>query len=128
MGAIQHGGAKAMQDLQHGREFTGLAYDKQQEVQAEYDAHGPGALITQNAIRMQTVQLLYYDAIMKAGNDLDLTRLESLLKTWGWIANSATRTLELDHKLNKRSETYDIEAELAQYRMPRGEVDDAPDN
>jgi len=113
-----HGGAKALWDFQRDREFTGLAYDKQQEIQATYESAGPAALIVKNAVRLQTINELYYDAVMKAANDKDVEYMTSLLKVWGWVVNSSIRALELAHKLDKPDHTAAITAMLKTYREP----------
>jgi hypothetical protein len=104
----KHGGAKAIKDLQHGTEFTGLALQTQNDIRIEYDTLGPGSLIAKNAIRLQTASELYYNAFMKSASDGDLDGMDSYLKVSTWLTNSADRALELAIKYDKKDDRTDL--------------------
>ena len=100
----KHGGAGALKKVTRGIEFSGIAAAKEFEVRADYETQGPGAVILRNAVRLQVVSELYYDAIAKAAQDHDQAKLESALKVWGWVTNSSVRAWDLVRREMKGSD------------------------
>jgi hypothetical protein len=88
--ALKHGGAAGIRALSKGLPFTGLALAEQERVKAELADKGARHLLELNAIRLQTVSNLYFEAILGAE---DMGRVESLVKSWGWLVGSATRAV-----------------------------------
>ena len=93
--AEKHGGAAALKAIEDEKPFTSLAAARECEVREAFEAHGAGAVIVRNAIRLQTVSELYYDAITAAAQAHDQAKLEAALKVWGWVTNSAVRAWDL---------------------------------
>lgn len=80
-----------------------------------------------DAIRLQVVSDLYYDAFTKAMQDQDFPQATAYLKVWGWIHNSSIRAWEATRKAKKADnsgEAYKTLIDL--YRVKK--EDDAPDN
>lgn len=105
--ALKHGGAGALKQIQDGKPFTGLAAAEEQRVQTEYELAGRLELEKQTAIRLQTVQNLYWDAINKAAQDGDLIALDRYVARYGWLAGVSLRAWDQvgkgEKKLNKKS-------------------------
>ena len=87
----QHGGAGAVRAIQQGKPFKGLAAQAEREVLADLDAHGRGALVVENATRLQTACRLYWGAVCKAADSGDLEALDKYVKRFGWLAGAALR-------------------------------------
>jgi hypothetical protein len=90
--SVKHGGAAGEKALAEGADFSGLAAAQEQSVRAELEGAGVDAILLRDAIRMQTVADLYYQAILGAA---DLDRLDTLVKRYGWIAAHAIRAWAL---------------------------------
>jgi hypothetical protein len=103
--ALKHGGAAAERALSTGDDFTGLARETEKQVTAELEAEGIEALVRRDAIRLQTVSDLYYQAILGAA---DMDRLDVLVKRWGWIQASTLRAWQQVHELEKKQSKRDI--------------------
>lgn len=88
-----HGGEAGLSRLQDGGEFTGLARQEQEQVESDLDTIGTVGLVRQAAVRLQTVANLFWHAIEKAVNDGDIPALDRYAQRFGWLQNSATRTL-----------------------------------
>jgi hypothetical protein len=89
--ALKHGGAAALEKVKRGQPFIGLAAAEEQRVIAEYELTGVLELEKQTAIRLQTVQNLYWDAINKAAQDGDLVALDRYVARYGWLAGVSLR-------------------------------------
>jgi hypothetical protein len=83
-----HGAAAGERALSTGVDFSGLAATTEQLVRAELETDGISSIVKRDAIRLQTVTDLYYQAILGAGN---LDKLDSLVKRYGWLAASTLR-------------------------------------
>jgi len=105
--AQTHGGGAALEKIRFNAPFTGLAEAREIEVMDEYDHKGPGAVILRNAIRLQVVSDLYYDAIKKAAQDNDPEALQTALNTWGSVTNSAIRAMDLVRRALKKDQAID---------------------
>jgi hypothetical protein len=86
--AEKHGGAGALQKIQRGEPFTGLAVEAERQVKADLLDVGAAGMVKQQAIRLQTVASCYYGAILACQN---VEEMAALIKVWGWVANSALR-------------------------------------
>ena len=125
--ATKHGGAGAYKKIQKNEPFAGLARIAQGEVEIRLQDAGVEGELFRDAVRLQVVSDLYYEAFAKAMQDQDFTRATGYLKVWGWVHNSAIRAWEATRKAKKPDNG---EAEYKKlidlYRVPRGE--NAPDN
>ena len=103
--AVIHGGAGAERRLSTGQEFKGLAAETEKQVSSELEIDGLVSIVRRDAIRLQTVADLYYQAILGAEN---LERLDSLVSRYGWIAASALRAWQSLRQLEKQRTDKDI--------------------
>ena len=125
--ATKHGGAGAYKRIQKGEPFVGLARIAQGEVEGRLVDAGVEGELMRDAIRLQVVSDLYYDAFTKAMQDQDFPQATAYLKVWGWIHNSAIRSWEATRKVKKADnsgEAYKTLIDL--YRVKKD--DDAPHN
>ena len=125
--ATKHGGAGAYKRIQKGEPFVGLARIAQGEVEGRLVDAGVEGELMRDAIRLQVVSDLYYDAFTKAMQDQDFPQATAYLKVWGWIHNSSIRAWEAARKAKKTDnsgEAYKTLIDL--YRVKK--EDDAPDN
>jgi hypothetical protein len=125
--ATKHGGAGAYKRIQKGEPFVGLARIAQGEVEGRLVDAGVEGELMRDAIRLQVVSDLYYDAFTKAMQDQDFPQATAYLKVWGWIHNSSIRAWEATRKAKKADnsgEAYKTLIDL--YRVKK--EDDAPDN
>ena len=125
--ATKHGGAGAYKRIQKGEPFVGLARIAQGEVEGRLVDAGVEGELMRDAIRLQVVSDLYYDAFTKAMQDQDFPQATAYLKVWGWIHNSSIRAWEATRKAKKTDnsgEAYKTLIDL--YRVKK--EDDAPDN
>ena len=125
--ATKHGGAGAYKRIQKGEPFVGLARIAQGEVEGRLVDAGVEGELMRDAIRLQVVSDLYYDAFTKAMQDQDFPQATAYLKVWGWIHNSSIRAWEATRKHKKADnsgEAYKTLIDL--YRVKK--EDDAPDN
>ena len=125
--ATKHGGAGAYKRIQKGEPFVGLARIAQGEVEGRLVDAGVEGELMRDAIRLQVVSDLYYEAFAKAMQDQDFPQATSYLKVWGWVHNSAIRAWEATRKAKKADnsgEAYKTLIDL--YRVKK--EDDASDN
>lgn len=125
--ATKHGGAGALRRIQAHEPFVGLARIAQGEVEIRLQEAGVEGELYRDAIRLQVVSDLYYEAFAKAMQDQDFPQATSYLKVWGWVHNSAIRAWEATRKHKKADnsgEAYKTLIDL--YRVKKD--DDAPDN
>ena len=125
--ATKHGGAGAYKRIQKGEPFVGLARIAQGEVEGRLVDAGVEGELMRDAIRLQVVSDLYYDAFTKAMQDQDFPQATAYLKVWGWIHNSAIRSWEATRRVKKADnsgEAYKTLIDL--YRVKKD--DDAPHN
>ena len=87
----KHGGEAAIKRLQHGEQFTGLALQEQAAVMDEYERDGRAAMVERQAIRLETVTRLFWNAVKKAVQDGDLEAMDKYTKRFGWLATSSLR-------------------------------------
>ena len=125
--ATKHGGAGAYKRIQKGEPFVGLARIAQGEVEGRLVDAGVEGELMRDAIRLQVVSDLYYDAFTKAMQDQDFPQATSYLKVWGWVHNSAIRAWEATRKHKKADNSGEAyKALIDLYRVKK--EDDAPDN
>jgi hypothetical protein len=93
--AEKHGGAGALDAIENRRPFSGLAEIQEKAVRAAFEDGGATPMIVTNAVRMQTVSDLYFAAFIAAAQNNDLAKMESALKVFGWVTNSAIRAWDL---------------------------------
>ena len=125
--ATKHGGAGAYKRIQKGEPFVGLARIAQGEVEGRLVDAGVEGELMRDAIRLQVVSDLYYDAFTKAMQDQDFPQATAYLKVWGWIHNSSIRAWEATRKAKKADNSGEAyKALIDLYRVKK--EDDAPDN
>jgi len=125
--ATKHGGAGALRRIQAHEPFAGLARIAQGEVEIRLQDAGVEGELFRDAVRLQVVSDLYYEAFAKAMQDQDFPQATGYLKVWGWVHNSAIRAWEATRKAKKADnsgEAYKTLIDL--YRVKK--EDDASDN
>ena len=100
---IGHRGARNA--LQRGEPFRGLALVKEQEVSAELEMEGVEALLIRDAIRLQTVTDLYYDAILCAEQQGRIQTLDNYLARHASLTTRAMTAWEQVRQLQRERET-----------------------
>ena len=88
----KHGAAGAERALATGANFTGMAAAAEQSVRYEVETAGVSSIMRRDAIRLQTVADLLYQAILGADT---LEKLDALIKRYGWIAAHALRAWQM---------------------------------
>jgi hypothetical protein len=112
---IEHGGEKAVKQIQHGEPLTGPAAAAQLEVRADYEAGGAPAMIREQAERLHTASRLYWEAFLAACTAQNLDLLDGYAARFGWLASSALRAWEALERTNKGKGSR-IDAVLAAYK------------
>jgi len=116
-----HGGAGAVQAIQRGEPFKGLAASEERSVRAELQASGRAELVRQEAIRLKTACNLYWGAVCKAADDGDLQELDKYVKRYGWLAGATLRAWgQLADAEREDAETLDYETVLERLGMSDG--------
>lgn len=108
---LKHGGAAAVQALNTGAEFTGLAAEAQKDVEADLIIKGQSAMVLENATRIQAAARLYWNAISKAMDDGHLENLDHYIARFGWLVGVANRTWDQARKdlpIKKRVDVIDM--------------------
>jgi hypothetical protein len=105
---LKHGGAAAMERLRDGQPFAGLAREEELNVQAQLSITGSSALVTENAVRLQTATNLYWNAVCAATESGDLQALDRYIARYGWLASCALRAWAQVNTENKRANRTDI--------------------
>lgn len=125
--AVKHGGAGALRRIQANEPFAGLARIAQGEVEGRLLDAGVEGELMRDAVRLQVVSDLYYEAFAKAMQDQDFPLATTYLKVWGWVHNSAIRAWEATRKHKKPDNGEEEYKKLIDlYRVPGGE--NAPHN
>lgn len=91
--AIKHGGEAGIKALTTGEPLTGLAKQAEDGARDRLEVDGRAAVVRENAIRLQAVADLFYNAVQKAANDGNLALLDRYAARYGWLAMSALRAL-----------------------------------
>jgi hypothetical protein len=100
-----HGAGAGEVALTKQQDFTGMAAQQEIAVREEAEAAGIPSIIRRDAIRLQTVADLYYQAILGA---TDMDRLDTLVKRYGWIVNSAMRAWAQVQNVEGKRELVDV--------------------
>jgi hypothetical protein len=101
--AMKHGGAGALLRIEKGQPFLGAALEAQKDVETRLESAGLETLVEENAIRIQTVTDLYYQAVLKAAQDGDTAAFDRYVARYGWIAGVTLRAwaqVKQDRKAN----------------------------
>ena len=125
--ATKHGGAGAYKKIQKNEPFAGLARIAQREVEDRLLDAGVEGELMRDAVRLQVVSDLYYEAFTKSMQDQDFPQATAYLKVWAWVHNSAIRAWEATRK-HKKPDNGEAEYQklIDLYRVPGGE--NAPHN
>jgi hypothetical protein len=91
--ATVHGGAAAVRSIATKTPFTGLAGEVEKKIQSDYELEGPAAMLLKDCVRIHTAADMYWQAIMGAAESGDVTKFESYVKTYGWLATAGARLL-----------------------------------
>lgn len=116
--AVKHGGRAAIERLQDGKPFTGLAKAAQDDVLDRLDLDGPEAELTRNAVRLQAAADLYWPVFVKMLEDGDHAKATEYLAKFGWLTNSAIRAWQAAVKVKPADDDKGITEVLATYRTP----------
>lgn len=122
--AVKHGGAAAVDAIQNKRDFTGLAKDAEDQVQARLDLTGIEGELLRNAIRLQVVSDLYYNAYIKSMATGNQEKADSFLKVWGTNHNAAIRAWDLVRRLKQPDGMAEANKIIEQYRQELDQVND----
>ena len=119
----QFGHRGAEKALQKGEPFRGLALVKEQQVSAELELDGVKALLIRDAIRLQTVADLYYDAILCAEQQGKIKTLDRYLKSHAGLTARAMQAWGIIRELQQQAgaDAIDYEQILAQQRVADGD-------
>jgi len=130
-GTTVHGGAGALRRINENKDFVGLAKVAQDEVERRLANDGVAGELARDALRLQVVSDLYFDAFTKAMQDGDHDRATSMLKVWGWVHNSTIRAWEASLKHRKDPRADNAGKVIEHYRKgveTPGSDDDTSDN
>lgn len=89
--ATKHGAEGAIRRISEGKPFLGLAADTEKAVIDDLAQMGMEEIVRRDAIRLQTVNDLYYSALLKAAESGDLTAFDRYVARFGWIAGVTLR-------------------------------------
>jgi hypothetical protein len=85
---LRHGGEAAVKAIQKGQELSGLAAQAESALADELETVGLAEVVRRRTIRLQAAADLFYQAILGANDE---TRLDHLVRRYGWLQNSALR-------------------------------------
>ena len=103
--SLIHGGTAARAALTTGKPFTGMAKERQDEVIAELEENGLESIVERNAIRLQTAADLYFDALVKAADEGKEDKIDSYVRSYGWLAGKTLIAWEAVKKNRKATQT-----------------------
>ena len=103
--SVNHGGGAARAALSKGAPFTGMANARQDEVIAELENGGLESIVERNAIRLQTAADLYFDALVKAANDGNEEKIDSYVRSFGWLSGKVIVAWEAVKKNRKATQS-----------------------
>lgn len=89
--ALKHGGEAALSELKNDQALTGPAAEVEAQVRAELETIGRAEIVTNAAIRLETVARLYWNALQQAAEANDVKRLDTYVKRFGWLQTAALR-------------------------------------
>lgn len=99
-----HGGEKAVKQLQHGEPLTGLAAESEAAVRVELASdEGVAGIAERNAIRLQAVADLYYQALQRACDLQQLQLFDSYSQRFAWLSAAAMRAWVAARDLQEKS-------------------------
>lgn len=93
--ALKHGGESAVKDLTAGNPLRGMASTAQQDVHSDYEAHGAGYLVQEQAERLTAVSRLFWEACLAAAQAGNLYQLDAFVARYGWLAGASLRAWAL---------------------------------
>ncbi len=111
-----HGARGALKRIEQGKEFVGLAKIAQDEVTDRLETDGMEGELKRNALRLQVVSDLYYNALMKVLQDGDNDKATEYLSKWGWITAKTNLAWQAAMKLQPKDKHENITEVLASYR------------
>lgn len=116
--AVKHGGRAAIERLQDGKPFTGLAKAAQDDVLSRLDLDGPEGELTRDAVRLQAASDMYWPVFVKMIEEGNHEKATEYLAKLGWLTNSAIRAWQAVVKVQPPEDTEGITEILATYRTP----------
>ncbi|MGD0610645.1 MAG: hypothetical protein ABSB41_03950 [Anaerolineales bacterium] len=96
--ALKHGGAAGAKALTSGAPLSGPAARAEVEVRQDYRDLGAAGVIKAQAIRLEAVSRLYYDAFIAAIQKNMLQEANAYAARFGWLANSSIRAWDTVRK------------------------------
>lgn len=118
-----HGGAAGVKALTYGREFTGLAAQRESEVKAEFETDGRAAIVERSSIRLQTLADIHYDLAIKCYQAGDLARGDAYSKTYAWLQGAALRAWGQQKLEEQKDKHKDALETIERYRGKGGDDD-----
>lgn len=116
--AVKHGGRAAIERLQDGKPFTGLAKAAQDDVLDRLGLDGPEGELTRDAVRLQAASDMYWPVFVKMIEEGNHEKATEYLAKLGWLTNSAIRAWQAVVKVKPPEDTEGITEILATYRTP----------
>ncbi len=94
--ALKHGGGAMIRAITYDLPTPVIVRGIENEVKAELaEPGGLESIIVKQATRLEVAARLYYDAMVKAGQDGDLDAMAAHSRTFGWLAGAALRAWAL---------------------------------
>lgn len=87
--AQKHGGEAALDAIQAGKPLKGLAGQEELAVRAQLEFSGIDSIQEDNAVRIQAVSQLFYNAVLKAVQDGNYDKVVTYGARYGWLASKA---------------------------------------
>lgn len=85
-----HGGEAAVQALQGGLAFKGMAAKMEANISQELQSDGHEEIVRRAAVRLETAARLYWQAVLSVADSGDIDRLHSYVARFGWLQAKAT--------------------------------------
>jgi hypothetical protein len=118
--AEKHGGEAAIERIRKGEPFSGLAHNEELHIRDQLENVGRSEVVLENAVRLQTAANLYWDAIMKAAEDNDLSKLDRYMARYGWLAGAALRAWAQVKSDSKHGPTVTADMVMATFKQEEG--------
>ncbi|MDD5189918.1 MAG: hypothetical protein PHE50_02615 [Dehalococcoidales bacterium] len=89
--AVKHGGEGAIKRIQAQKPLIGLAAHELESVKNDLEIKGISDMVRADAIRLQAVCNLFWDAVSKAAQEGDIPALDRYVARFGWLSGVTLR-------------------------------------
>lgn len=89
--ALKYGGEGAIKRISEGKPLLGIAAEEEKAVTAELADKGVSDIVRADAVKLQAAANLYWNAVMKAAQDGDITALDRYVARFGWLQGVTLR-------------------------------------